>query len=424
MPPVRIEPYSGQSRRFHPGYHGGPQDPPRFTHRKYEHHTELEQNMLLHELWNLPRTLHGYHRGVQQLCDKFHVSRQYLSELQMKSTDASRDFQLADMPHPGRPSNWTEERLQMLEDILAEHKYNLSVRQLTSLLKKRGVDASVGSVEHQLTQPGWRITRHVTRPELTPAQEAAREAWALDHQDDTFNCHVDLDEKWFYGDSLMGFLHLPPGVHTPRIPVVSKRFTIKVLVVTAVAKPNPRYGFDGKVGMWPVVETYEARRDSLHHAKGDVYFKNASLDSAQFHELIRERVAPAIRRKMPWCTQVTLQMDNAPPHTGLGDLQREINSHPSRRPLQILLQRQPVHSPDANVNDLGLYFSLERYIDHANVDCYRIEDVIDLVKEAWENTECSTIANLFRDKRTVVQLIIKNQGRNDFMMFHHGRLQY
>ncbi|POM74333.1 Hypothetical protein PHPALM_8725 [Phytophthora palmivora] len=112
----------------------------------------------------------------------------------------------------------------------------------------------------------------------------------------------------------------------------NKRYIGKVMCLAAVARPRydfdkKRY-FDGKIGIWPIVEQAVAQRASKNRAKGAHITKNVSMTRAIYTKMLREKVFPAIREKWP----------------GGWDIQ---------------IVSQPPRSPDMNVLDLGFFHSLQ-----------------------------------------------------------------
>ncbi|ETP39280.1 hypothetical protein F442_13243 [Phytophthora nicotianae P10297] len=71
---------------------------------------------------------------------------------------------------------------------------------------------------------------------------------------------VHVDEKWFYVKKIGQKVYLltgqdgTPCEDAPVQFVQSKRHILMVMFLCAVARP--RGNWDGKVGMWPVVEKY------------------------------------------------------------------------------------------------------------------------------------------------------------------------
>ncbi|KAG3121704.1 hypothetical protein PI125_g72 [Phytophthora idaei] len=76
--------------------------------------------------------------------------------------------------------------------------------------------------------------------------------------------------------------------------------------------------FDGKIGLWPLTETYVAMRGSVNRKKGTICTRNvASGDRPLYKHYIIEEVIPAIKAKWPASERartIFIQQDNATPH--------------------------------------------------------------------------------------------------------------
>ena len=75
-----------------------------------------------------------------------------------------------------------------------------------------------------------------------------------------------------------------------------------------VAAPRPKYGFDGKIGLFHVGEEKEAKRRSKYHEKGDTYWTNINLDGEVFMEMVEKLVIPAIQTKCHWAKKLLCQL--------------------------------------------------------------------------------------------------------------------
>lgn len=74
-----------------------------------------------------------------------------------------------------------------------------------------------------------------------------------------------------------------------------------------------------------------------------------------------DTVGPAIREKFTRAKRVVLQMDNAPPHVGGGNYDGlEVAMNKNNRLPRIEVMFQPPNSPDLNLNDLGVFHSLQQ----------------------------------------------------------------
>ncbi|ETW05020.1 hypothetical protein H310_04072 [Aphanomyces invadans] len=117
-----------------------------------------------------------------------------------------------------------------------------------------------------------------------------------------------------------------------------KNHITKDMYLAAVTRPRYDYKsrrfFDGKLGIWPIVEDIVAQRSSKNGQK-----------------LIMDKVVPAIATKFPrsyHAKTVFLQQDNASPHCCITS--EYIRSKGYQ---YIEVAKQLANSPDFNVLDLG-----------------------------------------------------------------------
>jgi hypothetical protein len=101
---------------------------------------------------------------------------------------------------------------------------------------------------------------------------------------------------------------------------------------------------------------------SKNHEKGDVFVKNdQTVDGAYFFNLITTETAPKIREQFADAELVYLQIDNAPGHTGKDnstEIERAVNEDGQKPFIKIVFQ--PANSPDLNLNDLGVFYSMQQ----------------------------------------------------------------
>ena len=94
---------------------------------------------------------------------------------------------------------------------------------------------------------------------------------------------VHIDEKWFHVMPLKGGLIIASHEEIRKSSNKSKRLSTTVMFLTTVA--HPRYGkhyksyFNGKICIWPFVESTVAKRSSVNQATAvnldkDVYRRN------------------------------------------------------------------------------------------------------------------------------------------------------
>ena len=91
------------------------------------------------------------------------------------------------------------------------------------------------------------------------------------------------------------------------------------MCLTVIAKPQPRFNFDGKVGIWFFTEETVAQRNSKNRAAGTPLLKPIdSVTGDVWADLVINKVIPAVRRKFSWVKElglkdpvVRIQLDNA-----------------------------------------------------------------------------------------------------------------
>jgi hypothetical protein len=124
---------------------------------------------------------------------------------------------------------------------------------------------------------------------------------------------VHIDEKWFNLYEASAKYYLAPRESVPYRTCANKRYIGKVMFLAAVAWPRCAFGkkeyFDGKLGIWPVVEIIPAARSSRNRPAGTPETKNVSMDKARNKAFLINQVFPAIRAKWPCkCSFSTLSM--------------------------------------------------------------------------------------------------------------------
>jgi hypothetical protein len=78
--------------------------------------------------------------------------------------------------------------------------------------------------------------------------------------------------------------------------------------------------FDGKIGMWPLVYEYAAKRNSRNRPKGAIELKTLTTSREVYREYLIDNVIPSIKRKWPSKREtIYIQQDNARPHVPIDD---------------------------------------------------------------------------------------------------------
>ncbi|CAM9728247.1 unnamed protein product [Discosporangium mesarthrocarpum] len=78
--------------------------------------------------------------------------------------------------------------------------------------------------------------------------------------------------------------------------------------------------FEGKIGIWLIVEVVTAQRASKSRARGDSVLRPVTVDGEKYKKIMIDEVIPGIKAKMPTPPGHTIfvQQDGAKPHTNEG----------------------------------------------------------------------------------------------------------
>lgn len=114
---------------------------------------------------------------------------------------------------------------------------------------------------------------------------------------------VHIDEKWFNMYKAATTYYLTADEADPHRSSQNKRYIGKVMFLAAVARPrydpHRKCQFDGKIGIWPIVETAVAKRKSKNRPAGMPVTKCVNMTRDVYTKLIVDKVIPAIRAKWP-----------------------------------------------------------------------------------------------------------------------------
>ena len=223
---------------------------------------------------------------------------------------------------------------------------------------------------------------------------------------------IHIDEKWFFVDKAKKtYYHcldeIPPARRGNR------RHITKVMFLCAVARP--RDNFDGKIGIWPIVQLTRAQRNSRYYRRGETRAKNLRLNKTTYKYFVLNFLIPAIKQKFPNTGgAIVIQQDNASPHNIAED--SDIIRVCNEGGWNIKLLFQPPKSPDLNVLDLGFFNSLKTLQERRVFQ--NMEDLIDSVGTAFEELPELKLRNIFFTLQKVHEQIILHRGDNDFKVPH------
>lgn len=210
----------------------------------------------------------------------------------------------------------------------------------------------------------------------TLAHMEALKKWGEIHSKDHWVDCLHADEVWFYKVDIKGKYILLPEVlalgYVSRdflnFAVESRGNIDKLMYLIVVARPRWEYGFDGKIGCFPVAEWRQARNNSANRPAGTWEIRPVSMDAPMYFQMWRDLVAPAVVAKMNWiCAtprHIRMQDDNASSHCKRGMVQRLqalYNEHiVAKMPGVATMSKshQVPRSPNVNALDLGVNRSM------------------------------------------------------------------
>ncbi len=362
------------------------------------------------------RTRRAYYGEVKGLCQEFGVAPSYPSKLLKKSKKPTQTQPTNDVLHKkktGRPRAVTDTKSKLIEETAAKWSHEFTYEEMA---EEVGIPHS--TIWRHLKREGWREVQRKTIPKLLPRHKEDRLAWARKFQNFHWVDWVDLDEKYFVTKEPKRKVKLPPSVkQTPDV-LQHRSHVPMVMFVSAVARPRPRYGFSGKVGLWRVAVPYTAKKSSKNHQVGETYMKDKTMDHALFRSIVTRKVYPAIRKKMHWAKSVHLQVDGASPHTGKKTLEFLKRKGKARYPnaQNIRIIKQPAQSPDCNVNDLAFFSSISSSVRRRQrgSEPYDIGGLVENVQTAFKEYPSGKVARGFDQKSRILKCIINCGGGNDF----------
>nr|CCA28033.1 transposon protein putative [Albugo laibachii Nc14] len=172
--------------------------------------------------------------------------------------------------------------------------------------------------------------------------------------------------------------------------------------------------FDGKVGLWPFVEKYVAKRNSKNRQKGTILTVNREVVNRDVYpQLLIDCVIPAIKMKWPARDRhntIYIQQDNAKPHVFPDD--EAVVSAGQSDGRDIRLRFQPPNSPDCNVLDLG-YFRAIRSLQYEQ-EIYGTDDLI----AAFSTMSVKKLNHVFPSLPSVLECIIGEFEDNGYKLPH------
>jgi len=117
---------------------------------------------------------------------------------------------------------------------------------------------------------------------------------------------IHIDEKWFFLTEKNMRTYLGEDEDEPERTTRNKNHIVKVMFLAAVARPrfdeDGNCTFDGKIGIWTMVEKVRTKRSSKYRKKGTIDTTPININSKVYLKYVKEKVFPAVQRKWPGAT--------------------------------------------------------------------------------------------------------------------------
>ena len=296
-----------------------------------------------------------------------------------------------------------------------------------STAKAMGV--SLNTVQRMLLQQDvGHIHTSSLKPTLTDEKKVSRMELALSFIDknntNTFENMEDLihiDEKWFYLTRDGQCFIIAVDKDEPYRHVLHKSFLMKIMFLCAVARPrydtNKNTWFDGKIGIWPIGKCEPAKPSLKKRAKGMPVWKNQCIMQDVYQEYLIQKLLPAIKERWPMNNgRIQLQPDGAKSH--ILDDDKEFKEAVDKIGLILTMYTQSPNSPDTNILNLGFFRAIQSF----NNDCpANDEELIKSVQKAYGEYPWRKLNHVWLTLQSCFNMIIENDGGNDFKMLHMGK---
>ena len=266
------------------------------------------------------------------------------------------------------------------------------------------------------------------KPALTPHHKLLRCEYAMEKLNDDlmyddFYQSVHVDEKWFFISEKQLRLYIVPGEEIPNRTCQNKDHILKVMFLCALARPrfapNGECLFDGKIGMFPLIETVVAQRGSVHRPRGTLITRSVNVTKDRYREIMLTKVVPAIKDRWPCRNRnIVIQQDGASSHIDEDD--PAFVAEATMGLWNISLQTQPPKSPDLNILDLSFFRALQSYQWRSGF-ANTIEELVVQVQQAYELFPPRSIDFSFLTLQCCIDDILGIYGDNDYSIRHMGK---
>jgi hypothetical protein len=177
---------------------------------------------------------------------------------------------------------------------------------------------------------------------------------------------------------------------------------------------------DGKVGLYPIVETTLALRNSIHRKKGTEILKVMSMTAAVYRDFILNKLLPDIVQCCPpemRRHKIFIQHDNAPPHKINKDL---FNLRCAELGVDCELFDQQAQSPDTSICDLSFFPAIQS-LYYKNPGIHNLKDIIAAVKKSFKKYDPNNLSRAFLSLFMNYNMMLEYKGDNQYKQLHMGK---
>jgi hypothetical protein len=308
-----------------------------------------------------------------------------------------------------------------------------SQRQTIRSLAPR-VGLSKSAMHFALKKGLLKRTTSAIKPHLTPANMQQRLEYCRSFVDinekhfDDMMYRVDIDEKWFYITTVNASYIIVPGEEPPTRRCKHKSHLIKVMCLTAMARPRenpdrPGKFWDGKIGNWWFVEEYRAQRTTNNRVAGTKLLRPITVTKIVTAEYCVKYLLPAIVAKWPkWSAKrIRIQQDNATPHPKPGT-DASINDKLAQLATEgwdIQFVTQPPNSPDCNTLDLAFFRAIQSI--QYQTPSKDMEELMANVDAALDDLPLEVCIKVWTTAQMVMNEILLADGNNNYKLPHAGK---
>jgi len=235
-----------------------------------------------------------------------------------------------------------------------------------------------------------------------------------------------FDEKWFETQTKGKIYRRDEDPILPPPALKNKLHPPKVMISAGFAYPQPKTNgeyFNGCVGVYPFVERVQAKRDSRNRVAGTFETKPVSVTAQVYFDSMTQQggVMDQIQQQTAGLDLdvIVFNLDSATPHTGDNNIAR-LNAIGAALPIPIQFRLQPPQSPEFNLLDLSIWYSLAKKAEYIVGNHRNIDDIIANVTAAYNDYSNDTLLRMYALYYVVMREVLKAHGSNNFKIPHTG----